>query len=97
MDLEEKYREETGFSVGKIHDIGTTYYSNDYVEWLEKQLLLPRVMFELPDDSIFKQDPVDLKTPLEKFYYYQRPSYSKQDQDEFRETLLEALDYLKGN
>jgi len=38
MDLEEKYKEETGFNVGKIHDIGTTYYSNDYVEWLEKQL-----------------------------------------------------------
>ena len=44
MDLEEKYREETGFSVGKIHDIGTTYYSIDYVEWLEKQLLLPVVI-----------------------------------------------------
>ena len=39
MDLEEKYKEETGFDVGKIHDIGTTYYSIDYVEWLEKQLL----------------------------------------------------------
>ncbi|MCP4051461.1 MAG: hypothetical protein GY739_00105 [Mesoflavibacter sp.] len=40
MNLEQKYKEETGFDVGKIHDIGTTYYSNDYVEWLEKQLLL---------------------------------------------------------
>ena len=40
MDLEEKYKEETGFDVGKILGIGITYYSNDYVEWLEKQLLL---------------------------------------------------------
>tara|TARA_R100000541_G_scaffold57690_2_gene68059 strand:- start:809 stop:1084 length:276 start_codon:yes stop_codon:yes gene_type:complete len=39
MDLEEKYKEETGFDVGKIHEIGTTYYSDDYVKWLEKQLL----------------------------------------------------------
>ena len=44
MDLEEKYKEETGFDVGKILGIGITYYSNDYVEWLEKQLLLPRVI-----------------------------------------------------
>lgn len=38
MDLEQKYKEKTGFDVGKIHDTGTTYFSNDYVEWLKKQL-----------------------------------------------------------
>ena len=38
MDLEQKYKEETGFSVGKIHEIGTTYYSDDYVKWLEKAI-----------------------------------------------------------
>jgi hypothetical protein len=38
MDLEQKYKEETGFSVGKIHEIGTTYYSDDYVTWLEKAI-----------------------------------------------------------
>jgi len=37
MDLEQKYKEETGFDVGKIHEIGTTYYSDDYVKWLEKE------------------------------------------------------------
>ena len=40
MDLEQKYKEETGFCVGKIHEIGTTYYSDDYVNWLEQQLRL---------------------------------------------------------
>ena len=53
-------------------------------------------MFELPDDSIFEQDTVDLKTPLEKFYYYQRHLIVNKTK-KFRETLLEALDYLKGN
>lgn len=38
MDLEQKYKEETGFDVGKIHKIGTTYYSDDYVKWLEKAI-----------------------------------------------------------
>lgn len=38
MDLEQKYKKETGFDVGKIHDTGTTYYSEDYVEWLEKAI-----------------------------------------------------------
>ena len=38
MDLEQKYKEETGFDVGKIHDTGTTYYSDDYVKWLEKAI-----------------------------------------------------------
>ena len=38
MDLEQKYKEETGFDVGKIHEIGTTYYSDDYVKWLEKAI-----------------------------------------------------------
>jgi len=50
MDLEEKYKEETGFDVGKIHDIGSTYYSNDYVEWLEKQLILTKVNRSLQVD-----------------------------------------------
>ena len=44
MNLHEKYKEETGYDVGAINTIGTTYYSGDYVEWLEKQLLLPRVI-----------------------------------------------------
>jgi hypothetical protein len=36
MDLEKRYKDETGYDVGKIHDIGMHYCSNDYVEWLEK-------------------------------------------------------------
>mgnify|MGYP003632626032 CR=1 FL=1 len=44
MDLEQKYKEETGFCVGKIHEIGTTYYSDDYVNWLEQQLRLYSVV-----------------------------------------------------
>ncbi len=50
MNLEQKFKEETGFDVGKIHDIGTTYYSNDYVEWLEKQLSMHVVSTRLLAD-----------------------------------------------
>jgi hypothetical protein len=57
MDFEEKYKEETGFSVGKIHDIGTIYYSDDYVDWLVKQLNMHVVSnneaFIHPDKPIF--------------------------------------------
>jgi hypothetical protein len=38
MTLEEQYKKELGFDVAKIHDIGVVYYSNDYVEWLEKKV-----------------------------------------------------------
>tara|TARA_R110000822_G_scaffold155602_3_gene295406 strand:+ start:1176 stop:1460 length:285 start_codon:yes stop_codon:yes gene_type:complete len=38
MDLEQKYKEETGFDVGKIQDVSVTYYSDDYVKWLEKAI-----------------------------------------------------------
>ena len=36
--MEEQYKIESGFDVGKIHEIGTTYYSDDYVKWLEKDV-----------------------------------------------------------
>jgi hypothetical protein len=38
MDLQDEYRGETGYSVGLIHDTGTTYYSDDYVKWLENKI-----------------------------------------------------------
>ena len=38
MDLQEEYKEETGFSVGTIKDTGTTYYSDDYTKWLEAKI-----------------------------------------------------------
>lgn len=44
MDFEQIYKEKSGFDVGKIHEIGTTYYSDDYVKWLEEKLLIQRVM-----------------------------------------------------
>ena len=44
MDFEQIYKEETGFDVGKIHDIGVMYYSDDYVNWLEEKLLIQRVV-----------------------------------------------------
>jgi hypothetical protein len=43
MDFEQIYKEERGFDVGKIHEIGTVYYSDDYVKWLEEKLLIQRV------------------------------------------------------
>ena len=64
---------------------------------LKKQLNLCGVRFELPNDEIFKQDIVNLKNPLEEFYYYEAPSHSKWELAEFRQSLKKALDFLKGN
>ena len=55
------------------------------------------VSFELPSDDIFDMQEVNLKNPLEEFYYYERPAYLEDDQKEFRERLQKALNYLKGN
>jgi hypothetical protein len=67
----------------------------------EKQLKLLRigaVSFELPSDDIFDMPEVDLKNPLEEFYYYERPAYLVDAcQKQFRERLQKALNYLKGN
>ena len=51
MDLQDNYKKESGFDVGTINTIGTTYYSDDYVEWLEdkvENLILFGVGVELP-------------------------------------------------
>lgn len=37
-NLEQEYKDESGYDVGKIHDIETTYFSDDYVKWLEKKV-----------------------------------------------------------
>ena len=42
-ELEEKYKKESGYDVGRYNIDNTNYYSEDYVEWLEKQLLLHNV------------------------------------------------------
>jgi hypothetical protein len=62
-----------------------------------KALSITAVSFELPKDNIFQKSKVELNNPLEKFYYYHRPAYCKQEQEDFRKTLQEALDFLKGN
>lgn len=63
----------------------------------KEQLNLCGVRFELPNDEIFKQDIVNLKNPLEEFYYYEAPSHSKWELAEFKQSLKKALDFLKGN
>jgi hypothetical protein len=72
----------------------------DYVKELE-QLTKPDVegqSEQLPSDDIFDMPEVDLKNPLEEFYYYERPAYLEDDQKQFRERLQKALDYLSvGN
>ena len=42
-ELEEEYKNETGYSVGTINDIGTTYYSCDFVKWIINKLKKLRV------------------------------------------------------
>ena len=51
MDLQDQYRKESGFSIGTIHDIGTTYYSNDYVEWLEAKINFTDSSLQLRKES----------------------------------------------
>ncbi|TXK73935.1 hypothetical protein [Mesonia sp. HuA40] len=48
-DLEEKYKQESGYDVGRYNIDNANYYSEDYVEWLEKQLLLHTVMQAQPE------------------------------------------------
>lgn len=43
MDLQEIYKEESGFDVGRYNIDNTNYYSEDYVEWLEKHLRISNV------------------------------------------------------
>ena len=62
-----------------------------------EQLTLTDVSFELPSDEVFDMPEVDLKNPLEEFYYYERPPYLKSDQKDFKERLQKALNYLKGH
>jgi myo-inositol catabolism protein IolC len=38
FELEQEYKKVSGFDVGKIHDTGCTYYSDDYVKWLESKI-----------------------------------------------------------
>ena len=63
----------------------------------KQKLTLQGVRFELPSDEIFKQNEVNLKNPLEEFYYYERPAYFKEDKKLFKERFKKALDFLKGN
>lgn len=63
----------------------------------KKQLELYSVSFELPSDDIFDKPEVNLRTPLDEFYYYESPAYLEDDQKQFRERLQKALNYLKGN
>jgi len=38
-DFEEEYKKQTGYNVGKLHDVGCDYVSSDYVKWLESKLI----------------------------------------------------------
>lgn len=40
MELEEKYKEETGYDVEKVYRIGSDLIGEDYVKWLESKLKL---------------------------------------------------------
>jgi hypothetical protein len=72
-------------------------YRNVYKEFESKQCNIHVVSFELPSDDIFDKPEVNLRTPLDEFYYYERPAYLEDDQKQFRERLQKALNYLKGN
>jgi hypothetical protein len=74
-----------------------TLLHQDYREAIRKPLTIPVVSFELPSDEVFDMPEVDLKNPLEEFYYYERPPYLKSEQKDFKERLQKALNYLKGN
>ncbi len=88
------------YATGQFGEIDYQEMLERYCTYLEnrnKQLRIGGVRFELPNDEIFKQDIVNLKNPLEEFYYYEAPSHSKWELAEFRQSLKKALDFLKGN
>ena len=79
-------------------DSGMIIHIADLLErYHQEQLILSGVRFELPNDEIFKQDIVNLKNPLEEFYYYEAPSHSKWELTEFTQSFKKALAFLKGN
>jgi hypothetical protein len=80
-----------------INKIQNAAYKKGVEDGKKEQLELTAVSFELPNDNIFEKDKVELKNPLERFYYYHRPPYSKTEQKDFRKMLQEALNFLKGN
>ncbi len=51
----------------------------------------------LKDKELNKRKLIDLKTPLEEFYYYHRPPYNRYEQKEFRKSLIKAINYIIGN
>ena len=61
-----------------------------------KQLTLTDVGITLPSDTDLNNYKIDLKTPLDYFYYYHRPNMVD-EQPAFRESLQKALNYVKGN
>ena len=88
------------YAVGQFGEIDYQEMLERYCNYLEnqnKQLRIGGVSFDLPSDDIFDMQEVDLKNPLEEFYYYERPAYLENDQKQFRERLQKALNYLKGN
>jgi len=84
----------------QVDNYNDAVFKHDYVKVAEsivENLPIYVVSFELPSDDIFDMQEVDLKNPLEEFYYYERPAYLENDQKQFRERLQKALNYLKGN
>ena len=49
MDLETKFKKVTGFDAYADNDLRPKVPSDYYVEWLEEQLTISGVRFELPD------------------------------------------------
>ena len=97
MNLEQRFKKETGFDAYKDNDLEPKIPLGYYVEWLEEQLILSDVSIELPSDDDLNNYVIDLKTPLDEFYYYHRPQHDADEQKTFRKSLLKVLNYIKGN
>jgi hypothetical protein len=65
-------------------------------EGIVNKLTLTDVGITLPSDTDLNNYKIDLKTPLDYFYYYHRPNMVD-EQPAFRESLQKALNYVKGN
>lgn len=72
MDLKGKYKEETGFCVGAINDMSTTYYSDDYVEWLEAKINYTHSCKQLKE-----KEEIDFEEWLEKNYIEENNQYKE--------------------
>jgi len=85
-NLEQEYKDESGYDVGKIHDMKTTYFSDDYVEWLEKKVKNLNMEDKLLNLHSVSDTYINLKK-LRNYFF----KHNDLIEDDFREHLTKKI------